>query len=454
MLGSGKRDWLARTIVAGCRWLARRSVRLQLLFEDIGGRLFLDATREVDVSGLEVKTRYDPADLVRRTDELNAAAEEYFVDTDRAFLRGKPFTERRVFARRLFDLGVLFHWLRITPGEVVLEIGAGSCWLSHLLNRFGCKTIAVDVSASALDIGRELFESDQHTNWALEPEFIAYDGHVLPLEDGSVDKIIVYDAFHHIPNVEQVLGEMARVLRDGGIIGMREPGRHHAGGEQSLAEVRQFGVLENNVIVEELEALGRSYGLDRATVIPVTLDESIEVPVSELPAFLQGKALRRFWEPLRSSLVDGSYLLLYKGEAPPDSRRPQTLSARIAPRPESEPLRLPVGRSASLEVEIENTGDTLWLADTPNEPGWTRLGIQLYAVDGAATLIDGEWQRVALPHDVAPDATVVLDVELPAIEAPGDYLMRMDMVAEDVAWFAEFDSPTAPVRVRVVESDT
>ena len=48
---------------------------------------------------------------------------------------------------------------------------------NHFLNRYGCKTIAVDVSATALRLGRTLFERDSATRWDLEPEFLVYDGH-------------------------------------------------------------------------------------------------------------------------------------------------------------------------------------------------------------------------------------------------------------------------------------
>ena len=37
----------------------------------------------------------------------------------------------------LIDTGVLIEALRLRPGDVVAEIGAGSCWLSHMLNRHG-----------------------------------------------------------------------------------------------------------------------------------------------------------------------------------------------------------------------------------------------------------------------------------------------------------------------------
>ena len=449
MLVRGKREWLARTIARSCHWLSKRSVRFQLLSEDIGGRLCLDKRLPA------ANPRYDAADLARRTDEFNVAAENYFARSeDRDFLLGKPFTDRLRFARRLFDLGVLFHWLRLTPGEVVLEMGAGSCWLSHLLNRFGCKTLAVDVSATALEIGRELFESDPRTNWAVGPEFIAYDGHRLPLDDDSVDKVVIYDAFHHIPNAAAVLREVARVLRAGGIVGMREPGRRHASAEKSLAEVREFGVLENDIVAEDIERLGRRCGLDRTTVVPLTLDASVEVPASELAEFMRGKYLHTYWEGLCTATINGTFTLMYKGEASPDTRHPRRLAARIELKTQAEPVPVHVGETLHLDVEIENTGDTLWLADTPGLPGWTRLGIRLHAADDPSTLLDGEWHRVALPHDVAPDDMIIVGVELPPVERSGDYLLVFDLVAEDVAWFADVDSPTAALRLQVVSAES
>ena len=112
-------------------------------------------------------------------------AERYFAEyPDPEFILGKPFTDERDFPLHLFELGVLFHFLRVTPDDVVLEFGAGTCWVSHFLNRFGCKTISVDVSATALRLGRTLFERDSKTRWEVEPEFLVYDGHRLPLAVG------------------------------------------------------------------------------------------------------------------------------------------------------------------------------------------------------------------------------------------------------------------------------
>ena len=420
MLRTGKRDWLAGTIAGSCNWLSRRSARFRLLFEDIGGRLFL--TEKMRLPAAE--PRYQPAELVHLTDEFNAAAEDYFArQEDRDYLLGKPFTDRMFFARRLFDMGVLFHWLRLTPGETVLEIGAGSCWLSHILNRFGCRTIAVDVSATALDIGRQLFERDSQTNWELDPRFLTYDGHRLPLDDEVVDKVILYDAFHHIPNQEDVLAEIGRVLRDGGIIALREPGRDHAAAEKSLAEVREFGVLENDIIVEEIEKLAAKHGFARTTVVPLTIDESIQIEASELGEFMRGKHFRQYWERLCTALVDTNFILIYKGEHVTDTRRPGLLRARITPLAEQKSVALATGELGWIDVNVENTGDTLWLTKNSDQAGWTRLGGRLHRADTDQTLLDGDWLRLDLPRDLAPADKVDLTVPLPVLDEPGDYLV-------------------------------
>jgi SAM-dependent methyltransferase len=145
-----------------------------------------------------------------QTAAFNRAAEEYFAAyPNPEHLLGKPFSEPESLSRRLIDLGVLLYGLRLRPGDVVVDLGAGTCWVSHLFNRFGCRTIAVDVSPTALAIGRTMFERDPQTNWTLEPAFLPYDGQTLPVADASVDRVVLYDAFHHIPNPRRLCAKCA-----------------------------------------------------------------------------------------------------------------------------------------------------------------------------------------------------------------------------------------------------
>jgi len=95
----------------------------------------------------------------------------------------------------------------------VLDFGAGTCWLSRLLNQLQYVTIACDASLSALDIGRRLFRDYSVIGHPLaEPRFLHFDGYTIDLPDKSVDRIIRFDMFHHIPNQDEVLREFSRVL--------------------------------------------------------------------------------------------------------------------------------------------------------------------------------------------------------------------------------------------------
>ncbi len=47
----------------------------------------------------------------------------------------------------------------------------------------------------------------------------------MPLDDGSCDRILLYDAFRHIPNQRELLAEMHRVLSADGVAATSELGR-------------------------------------------------------------------------------------------------------------------------------------------------------------------------------------------------------------------------------------
>ena len=438
-----KKELAADWIVAACRWLSERSVRIRLLLEIVVNRLFLTHQMERRTA----PPPFTPDELAARTDEFNRASERYFAEyRDPPFLLGKPYTDTLNFARRLFDMGVLAHWLRLSPGDVTAELGAGTCWLSHFLNRFGCKTIAIDVSPTALRIGRELFERDPFTDWDLKPEFLLYDGHRIPLPDGHVDKIVVYDAFHHVPNQAEVLREMARVLKEGGVVAMCEPGAGHGATETSRHEADEWGVLENELVTEELEKLALTCGFDGVRVVPLGLPASIEISPSAFRQFLLGYGLSHYWSLWCEALQSISYVILYKGDYVPTTRRPQSARARIEL---PHYLTLAAGARATVPVRITNTGDTRWLTETPNTLGWTRLGAHLHAAELGAPAIDYDWYRGTLPRDVPPGETFTMEVELPAIRRPGEYRAVFDVVAEGVLWFAQRNSPTAELRIDV-----
>ena len=438
--------FLATIIVGIIEWLAKRSVRVRRLVNVVYERLY--ASSEWMRQTPAAHPRFTPEQMIARTDTFNAASDRYFADyEDLPFLLGKPYTDTENFARRFFDIGVLAHWLRLAPGDVVMEFGAGTCWLLHFLNRYGCPTIAVDVSPAALEMGRQLFQRDPLVNWDLDPRFLPYDGHRIPLPDGHVDRIILYDAFHHVPNQEEILREMARVLKDGGVVAMCEPAAGHSHTEESLREMDVWDVLENDIDVEELEPRVLACGFSRMTVVPINLPLSVEVPASRLRDFLLGRELYHYWELWATAIQSSTYIVLYKGEYQPTTRNPDNPRARIEPAIDRG--RVPAGSPIPLHVRLTNTGDTRWLSGTPDQRGTTQLAARLHRT-GPDACIDAEWSRTLLPRDVPTGEDVTLDITLPTIDTPGEYRIVLDVIAEHVCWFAERGSPTADVPLTVL----
>jgi SAM-dependent methyltransferase len=387
------------------------------------------------------------AELVDGTDRFNLAAESYFARfANREFLTRKPFSDTADFAKHLVETGLLIEIMHLKPGDTVAEIGAGSCWLSHMMNRFGCHTISIDVSPTALEIGRSLFDRDSWTDWSLEPRFATYDGHVLPLPDSCCDRVVVKDAFHHVPNQGELLREVWRVLRSDGVLVMSEPGRGHASTAPSRAE-GESGVLENELVLEDLAALARYCGFRETNVVIATSGAWHEIPADTLGAFTGGRGFARFWKRMCSDLRSHHFLAFYKGSSIRTTQRPGVLSADIRLIGLGSSPDAVVRAGQSIQVRVTNRGDTVWMAQRSPRGGWTRLGAHLYKDTAAREPLDYDWLRMELPCDIEAGSHADLTVKLPRLDAAGSYCVIFDMVVEGYAWFAERGSKTAVIRV-------
>jgi len=119
---------------------------------------------------------------------------------------------------------------------------------------------------------------------------------------------------------------------------------------------------------------------------------------------------------------------------------------------EVEPVALPsvavAGGSARIEVGLLNRGGWSWDSEATLP---VLLGARLEPLDGAGGSVE---RRAALPHAVAPGERVRAAVELRWPDRPGRYRLRVDLVLEDVAWFADrVGSPLAEGVVTVRPAD-
>jgi len=120
-------------------------------------------------------------------------------------------------ANTVLSLGQDRHWRRVAvlaaevaPGDVVLDVAAGTGALSHLLAGTGARVLALDFSWNMLATGAGREGSQRTLGW------VVGDGTRLPLPDASVDAVTIAFGLRNLPDVDLGLAEMARVLRPGG----------------------------------------------------------------------------------------------------------------------------------------------------------------------------------------------------------------------------------------------
>ena len=95
---------------------------------------------------------------------------------------------------------------RVSEGETVVEVGAGTGNFLALFAGVAGRRIAVDLTPSMLEQAR------RHEGLDL----VAGDGRRLPLRSGSADLVTSAQALHHVPGPAAVVKEMRRVARPGG----------------------------------------------------------------------------------------------------------------------------------------------------------------------------------------------------------------------------------------------
>jgi hypothetical protein len=89
--------------------------------------------------------------------------------------------------------------------------------------------------------------------------------------------------------------------------------------------------------------------------------------------------------------------------------------------------------STEVAVEVRNKGGAPWRARTYSGRRLVRIGAQLH--DQEKNLIDLNYARAFLPHDVGRKEKVTIQIELPPVELPGEYWLKFDMVSEGIDWF-------------------
>jgi len=391
----------------------------------------------------------DPKDVMRRytVEELCETADQYYrLVSDPTPLMSKPFTFLHETPEALHNLGLLLSGLHLGKTMKVLEFGAGTCWLSRVLTQLNCEMICCDASRTALDIGRRLFEEYPLIGSVVyKPVFLPFDGHRIDLPDESVDRIVCFDAFHHIPNPAEVITQFGRVLKKGGIAGFSEPGQHHSQSPQSQYEMSNYCVLENDIDVNEIFRFARTAGF---TELSVKVVSDMEMSLSQHNLLFgqpgDAESLRsELWNQTYNAMHNRAIFFLHKGPLARDSRSHVGLAHVI--RIDKTDHVLEAGQALRLSVTITNTGTASWLNTNSQIFGIVRLATHLY--DGDGKLMEIDFSRHELPVPVSPGETITMSVE-EHLPGSGRYRLAFDLVAEGVMWFENVGSKPIMITAR------
>lgn len=99
--------------------------------------------------------------------------------------------------------------ISMVKGAEVLDLGCNVGYGAALLRPHCARVIAVDVNEAALAEARKRY-GDR------DIAFRAVDGRRLPFADESFDVVVSFQVIEHVPDPDQFLGEIRRVLRRGG----------------------------------------------------------------------------------------------------------------------------------------------------------------------------------------------------------------------------------------------
>lgn len=146
----------------------------------------------------------------------------------------------------------------LVRGKDVLDLASGEGYGSALLALSAASVVGVDVDASAVEHSTRKYGE-------LNPRltFITGSCDAVPLADGSVDVVVSFETIEHHAMHREMMLEVKRVLRPGGILVLSSPNRltygEHSGRENPF-HVKELELGELDALLREHFAHVRLFG--------------------------------------------------------------------------------------------------------------------------------------------------------------------------------------------------
>ena len=118
------------------------------------------------------------------------------------------------------------------------------------------------------------------------------------------------------------------------------------------------------------------------------------------------------------------------------------------------PARLRTGQKEAIQVNIKNASDVAWYArgaavnHASSNKFYLAVANRWLKAEGEKLVTDMDG-RYGLPRDLKPGEETRVPLLVTAPKEPGDYILELDLVQEQVAWFHDKGSGTARVKILV-----
>jgi SAM-dependent methyltransferase len=360
------------------------------------------------------------------------------------WLRTKPFSVPPGYELRecLRTFTHIVDRLGLGVRAQILDVGCGPGWLSEFLARCGYWVTGVDVSEDMVSIARQRIAAiKEPIGEGIEPlaEFHAMPVQKLPWTD-RFDAAVLYDAMHHFDDEVETLRVIRRTLVPGGRIFIHEgvrPEPESEGERQLIAEMKEYGTLESPFDPEYLVAVLGKAGFTQLTRF-AAVDELLDV--SERARELQRIEARIENPPMNT-------LIAVNPVSAEISASGSEFLAEIEAAGEWQTTQ--DGLELALPITVTNAGRSFWPTGIgPSFPlGTVTLGPYVPA-EGRQRL---ELPRVPLPRPLSPGESIGAELRIPLAAVEGEREVRIDLVREGIAWFAE--SGSMPLIIPLPDGD-
>ena len=291
--------------------------------------------------------------------------------------------------------------LPLRPGLRLLDLGADATWSTSYFARRGLDCTAVDINHH-LPAGR-LFAD----HYGAPYHMVRADMRRVPFRAETFDIVVAISALHHNPELDGIAATIGRVLRPGGRLAFLEPYCENEDAKRAfgLAQIAA-GISEQTYLLQEWHDAFAAVGLEAETH-----------RVCDSFCAIYRKRTDGTDGPMGlSALFEGTYAGAMTLAAPTQSV-------------------VTAGTAWTVPVTIRNASHVVWCSASHF---MIRASYHLYRrVNGRDELVAFDNVRTPLPQPLEPGQQATIDMEITAIDEPGDYVAEIDMLHEFVSWFGE-----------------